>query len=109
MTYGVSREMASLLVLNCSIGSYLLKESKTFVVLSLNYYGSARHILLSVKIDGSCIVDTSCSVDASYENQYWFKSVQNFLDYFRKYPLYLKNDQEPIKLSGMVKNKPVYV
>jgi len=104
---GVCREIASLLVTNAPDGSYLLRESakfKTQLVLSFNYRGSARHILFSVSVNGSCSFYTADGY------LYCFKTIKNFIDYFSKYPLYLNNDQEPIKLSGMIDiNEPVYV
>jgi len=98
----VDRDLASLLVMNNSHGSYLLRESKKFnktVLLSLNYYGNVRHISLSVTNDGFCCFGTDD------EDTHYFKSVENFIDYLTTYPLYLIDDKEPsmVTLDGVWK------
>ena len=102
----VDRDLASLLVMNNSNGSYLLRRSKTHdeLVLSLNYYGNVRHILVAVTNDGVCYVEDD-------EDTYMFRTVQHFIDYFAYFPLYLIGDKEPIKLTEVIDTKttPVYV
>jgi len=89
-------------------GTYLIRYSSSEprkLVLTVNNCGTSEHSLFECMENGS-----KCILASSPVNQrYYFKSIENMIMYFQKYPLKLCGVEHLVTLINYLERKVLYV
>lgn len=106
----LNRSDANQRVLRGKTGTFLIRKSpktlalSTRLVLTVNFFGEAQHILFTKRPD-----EKRCFIIVD-DNYYYFKNIENMINYFKLHPLYLIGSEEGTVLTDyIVRTDPIYV